>query len=74
MPITRRQFDKAMDTMSKEVVEFLKSHPGEAFAVDELAEAVGGRQLEIWATLEDLKRRKIARGKCIKGKSHYCIS
>jgi len=73
MPIPRSQFDKAVGRMSEKVLKFLKSHPNEAFAIEELAEAVGGRQLEVWSVLDDLKKQKLAKGKCIEGKSHYCI-
>ena len=73
MPIPRKQFDKSVDTVSAEVLKFLKSHPDEAFEIEELAEAVGGRPLEVWAILDELKRRKQVTGKCIKGKGYYCV-
>jgi hypothetical protein len=73
MPIPRKQFDKSIDTLSAKVLKFLKSHPDEAFEIEELAEAVGGRPLEVWAILDDLKRRKQVTGKCIKGKGYYCV-
>jgi len=73
MPIPRKQFDKSIDTLSVKVLKFLKSHPEEAFEIQELAEAVGGRQLEVWAILDDLKRRKQVTSKCIKGKGYYCV-
>jgi hypothetical protein len=73
MPIPRKQFDKSVDTVSAEVLKFLKSHPDEAFEIEELAEAVGGRPLEVWAILDQLKRRKQVTGKCIKGKGYYCV-
>jgi hypothetical protein len=73
MPISRSQFDKAIDKLSEKVLKFLESHPDEAFAIEELAEGVGGRQLEVWSVLEELKQQKLAKGKCIEGKSHYCI-
>jgi hypothetical protein len=73
MPIPRKQFDKIVDTVSAEVLKFLKSNPDEAFEIEELAEAVGGRPLEVWAILDELKRRKQVTSKCIKGKSYYCV-
>jgi hypothetical protein len=73
MPISRSRFDKAADKMSEKVMEFLNSHPDEAFAIEELAEAVGGRQLEVQVVLDELKHDKVAKRKCIKGKSYYCI-
>lgn len=73
MPISRSRFDKAADKMSEKVLEFLNSHPDEAFAIEELAEAVGGRQLEVQVVLDELKHEKVAKRKCIKGKSYYCI-
>jgi hypothetical protein len=73
MPIPRKRFDKSIDALSGEVLKFLKSHPDKAFEIDELAAAVGGRQLEVWAILDDLKRRKQVTGKCIKGKGYYCV-
>jgi hypothetical protein len=73
MPIPRKQFDKSIDTLSVKVLKFLKSHPDEVFEIEELAAAMGGRQLEVWAVLDDLKRRKQVTGKCIKGKGYYCV-
>jgi hypothetical protein len=73
MPMPRKQFDKSVDTVSAEVLKFLKSHPDEAFEIEELAEAVGGRPLEVWAILDELKRRKQVKNKCIKGKGYYCV-
>jgi len=73
MPIPRSQFDKAVDKLSEKVLKFLESHPDEAFAIEELAEEVGGRQIEVWSVLEELKQQNLAKGKCIEGKSHYCI-
>jgi hypothetical protein len=73
MPIPRKQFDKSVDTVSAEVLKFLKSHPDEAFEIEELAEAVGGRPLEVWAILDELKRRKQVTSRCIKGKGYYCV-
>ena len=73
MPISRSRFDKAADKMSEKVLGFLNSHPDEAFAIEELAEAVGGRQLEVQVVLDELKHDKVAKRKCIKGKSYYCI-
>lgn len=73
MPITREQFDKNTDTLSEEVLRFLKSNADEAFDIEEIAKAVGGRQLEIWAILDDLKRRQQVSGKCIKGNGYYCV-
>jgi hypothetical protein len=73
MPIPRKQFDKSVDTVSAEVLKFLKSNPDEAFEIEELAEAVGGRPLEVWAILDELKRRKQVTSKCIKGKGYYCV-
>jgi hypothetical protein len=73
MPIPRKQFDKSVDTVSAEVLKFSKSNPDEAFEIEELAEAVGGRPLEVWAILDELKRRKQVTSKCIKGKGYYCV-
>jgi predicted transcriptional regulator len=73
MPISRSQFDKAVDKMSEKVIQFLKAHPGEAFEISELAQSVGGRQMEVQAVLDELKHEKVAKRKCIKGKSYYCI-
>lgn len=73
MPISRSQFDKAIDRLSEKVLEFLNSHPDEAFEIGELAQSVGGRQLEVQAVLDELKQEKVAKRKCIKGKSYYCI-
>ena len=74
MPITRKEFDDNIDTLSTKVLEFLKSNPNDAFAVEELAEAVGGRQLEVWAILDALKQQKRVSGKCVKGTGYYCIA
>jgi hypothetical protein len=73
MPITRREFDDTIDTLSAKVLEFLKSNPNDAFDIEELAEAVGGRQLEVWAILDALEQRKQVSGKCVKGTGYYCI-
>jgi hypothetical protein len=73
MSIPRKQFDKTIDTLSAEVLRFLKSHADEAFDIEEIAEAVGGRQIEVWAILDDLKRAKQVSGKCIKGNGYYCV-
>jgi hypothetical protein len=56
------------------VLRFLESKPDDAFELEELAEAVGGRQLEVWAILDELKRRKQVSGKCIKGTGYYCVA
>jgi len=74
LPITRKQFDNSPDTLPAKVLGFLESNPNDAFEVEELAEAVGGRQLEVWAILDELKRRKQVSGKCIKGTGYYCIA
>jgi hypothetical protein len=73
MPISRKEFDEGVDRISARVIKFLKSHPDEAFAIEELAEGVGGKQFEVWAILNDLKQQQMVQGKCIRGKSHYCI-
>ena len=73
MPITRKKFDDSIDTLSAKVLEFLESNPNDAFELEELAQAVGGRQLEVWAVLDALKQRKQVSGKCIKGTGYYCI-
>jgi hypothetical protein len=73
MPITRKAFDNSIDTLSAKVLKFLESNPNDAFDIEELAEAVGGRQLEVWAILDALKQRKQVSGKCIKGTGYYCI-
>ena len=73
MPIPRKQFDKTTDTLSAEVLRFLKSNADEAFDIEELTEAVGGRQLEVWAILNEFRRKKQVSGKCIKGKGYYCV-
>ena len=74
MPITRKQFDNSTDTLSAKVLRFLESKPDDAFELEELAEAVGGRQLEVWAILDELKRRNQVSGKCIKGTGYYCVA
>jgi hypothetical protein len=74
LPITRKEFDNSMDTLSARVVRFLESNPDDAFELEELAEAVGSRQLEVWAILDELKRRKQVSGKCIKGTGYYCLA
>lgn len=74
MPITRREFDDSTDTLSTKVLEFLESNPNGAFEIGEIAEAVGGRQLEIWAILDALKQRKQVSGKCVRGTGYYCIA
>ena len=74
MPITRKQFDNSTDTLSVKVLRFLESKPDDAFELEELAEAVGGRQLEVWAILDELKRRNQVSGKCIKGTGYYCVA
>ena len=74
MPITRREFDDSTDTLSAKVLRFLEENPNQAFDIDELAEAVGGRQLEVWAILDALKQRKQVSGKCVKGTGYYCIA
>jgi hypothetical protein len=56
------------------VLRFLESNPDDAFELEELAEAVGGRQLEVWAILDELKRQKQVSGKCIKGTGYYCVA
>ena len=73
MPISRKEFDNGVDRLSARIIKFLKSHPDEAFAIEELAEAVGGKQLEVWTALNDLKSQEQVQRKCIRGKSHYCI-
>jgi hypothetical protein len=74
LPITRKEFDNSTDTLSAKVLRFLESKPDDAFELEELAEAVGGRQLEVWAILDELKRRKQVSGKCIKGTGYYCVA
>jgi len=74
VPIPREQFDNNIDTLSAEVLRFLKSNADEAFDIEEIADAVGGRQIEIWAILDNLKRTKEISGKCIKGNGYYCIA
>jgi hypothetical protein len=74
LPITRKEFDNSTDTLSDKVVSFLESNPDDAFELEELAEAVGSRQLEVWAILDELKRRKQVSGKCIKGTGYYCLA
>jgi hypothetical protein len=73
MPITRKEFDDSIDTLSAKVLEFLEANPNDAFELKELTQAVGGRQLEVWAVLDALKQRKQVSGKCIKGTGYYCI-
>jgi len=73
VPISRKQFDKTTDTLSAEVLRFLKSNADEAFDIEEIAEAVGGRQLEVWAILDVLKREKEVSGKCVEGNGYYCV-
>lgn len=73
MPITRREFDNSIDTLSAKVLEFLKSNPNDAFELKELVQAVGGRQLEVWAVLDALKQRKQISSKCVKETVYYCI-
>jgi hypothetical protein len=73
MPIRRKDFDESIDTLSEEVLRFLKSNADEAFNLEELTEAVGGRQLEVWAVLDELKRKEQISSKCIKGNGYYCI-
>jgi hypothetical protein len=73
MPISRKEFDSGVDRLSAGIIKFLKAHPDEAFAIEELAEEIGGKQFEIWAALHDLKSQEQVQRKCIKGKSHYCI-
>jgi hypothetical protein len=74
MPITRKEFDDSIDTLTAKVLEFLESNPNDAFEIEELAEAVGGKQLEVWAILDALKQREQVSGKCIKGTGYYCIA
>ena len=74
MPITRREFDDSVDTLSAKVLKFLEANPNDAFDIEELAEAVGGRQLEVWAILDALKQQKQVSGKCVKGTGYYCIA
>ena len=74
MPITRKEFNDSIDTLSAKVLEFLESNPNDAFELKELAQAVGGRQLEVWAVLDALKQRQQVSGKCIKGTGYYCIA
>ncbi len=73
MPITRKEFDDSVDRLSARIIKFLKAHPDEAFAIEELAESVGGKQFEVWSILNDLKTKQVVQGKCVRGKSHYCI-
>lgn len=73
MAITRKEFDDSIDTLATKVLEFLESNPNDAFELKELAQAVGGRQLEVWAVLDALKQRKQVSGKCIEGTGYYCI-
>lgn len=73
MPISRTEFDSSVDRLSARIIKFLKAHPDEAFAIEELAESVGGKQFEVWAALNDLKSQEQVQRKCIRGKSHYCI-
>jgi hypothetical protein len=74
MPITRKEFDDSTDTLSAKLLRFLEAHPNEAFDIEELAEASGGRQLEVWAILDALRQRKQVSGKCVKGTGYYCIA
>jgi hypothetical protein len=74
MPIMRKEFDDSIDTLSAKVLRFLEANPNQAFDTEELAEAVGGRQLEVWAILDALKQRKQVSGKCVKGTGYYCIA
>jgi len=74
LPITRKEFDNSTDTLSAKVVRFLESNPDDAFELEELAEAVGSRQLEVWAILDELKRQKQVSGKCIKRTGYYCLA
>jgi hypothetical protein len=74
LPITRRQFDNSTDTLSAKVPRFPESKPDDAFELEQLAEAVGGRQSEVWAILDELKRRKQISGKCIKKTGYYCVA
>jgi hypothetical protein len=74
MPITRKEFDDSIDTLSAKVLRFLEANPNQAFDIEELAEAVGGRQLEVWAILDALKQREQVSGKCVKGTGYYCIA
>jgi len=74
MPITRKEFDDSIDTLSAKLLRFLEANPKQAFDIEELAEAVGGRQLEVWAILDALKQRKQVSGKCVKGAGYYCIA
>ncbi len=74
MPITRKEFNNSIDTLSTKVLEFLESNPHAAFEIKEISEAVGGLQLEVWAILDALKQRKQVSGKCIKGTGYYCIA
>jgi hypothetical protein len=74
LPITRKEFDNSTDTLSAKVVRFLESNPDDAFELEELAEGVGSRQLEVWAILDELKRQKQVSGKCIKGTGYYCLA
>jgi len=73
MPISRKEFDDSVDRLSGRIIKFLKAHPEEAFAIEELAESIGGKQMEVWAALNDLKSQERVQRKCIRGKSHYCI-
>jgi hypothetical protein len=74
MSITRKEFDDSIDTLSAKVLEFLESHPDDAFDIEELAEAAGGIRFEVWAILDALKQRKQVSGKCVKGTGYYCIA
>ena len=73
MPITRKQFDKSIDTLSADILRFLKANEDKAFDIEKLADAVGGKQMEVWAILDELKRQKQISGKCIKGNGYYCV-
>ena len=73
MPISRKEFDDSVDRLSGRIIKFLKAHPDEAFVIEELAESVGGKQMEVWAALNDLKSQELVQRKCVRGKSHYCI-
>lgn len=73
MPTTREEPDNSVDRLSARIIKFLKSHPDEAFAIEELAESVGGKQLEVSAILDELKEKQVVQGKCVRGKSQYCI-
>jgi len=77
MPITRKQFERGIDTEVEQwmgsISEFLKEFKDQAFTAEEIAERLGETKAldyyhPIHAALDALVRKNVAHQKSIRGK------